>query len=244
MIKYVEGIVLNEKEYGETSKIINVLTKEYGIIGIMSKGCRTLKSQLRSVSSKLTYGYFNIYYKEGKLSTLISVDIIDNFKLIKTNFERISFSTYILELTEQVTKQNSDEKIYDLCIFSLEKINQGFDPFVITNILELKYLEYLGVMPILDCCSICGSTTSITTISSEKGGYVCKSCYTNEFIVSEKTLKLIRMFNYLDISKISKLDIDYNEKKQIDDFLNKYYDQYTGLYLKTKQYIYDIGIKN
>lgn len=244
MIKCVEGIVLNEKEYGETSKILNVLTKEYGIIGIISKGCRTIKSSLRSVSTKLVYGNFNVYYKEGKLSTLISADVINNFKLIKTDFERISFATYILELTEQVVKENSSADIYDLCISSLLKIEEGFDPIVITNILELKYLKYLGVAPILDCCSVCGSTTSIATISSEKGGYVCKNCYSNETIVSEKTLKLIRMFNYVDISKISKIDIAYNEKKQIDNFLNQYYEQYTGIYLKTKKYIYDIQNQN
>ena len=44
MIEKVEGIVINEKAYGETSKIINVITKEYGIIGIIAKGARTLKS--------------------------------------------------------------------------------------------------------------------------------------------------------------------------------------------------------
>ena len=46
MIEKVEGIVINEKAYGETSKIINVITKEYGIIGIIAKGARTLKVNL------------------------------------------------------------------------------------------------------------------------------------------------------------------------------------------------------
>ena len=62
-IEKVTGIVLSDTNYSESSKILNVLTKEHGKIGIISKGCRNLKSSLRSVSSKLTYGYFNIYYK-------------------------------------------------------------------------------------------------------------------------------------------------------------------------------------
>ena len=72
MIEKVEGIVINEKAYGETSKIINVITKEYGIIGIIAKGARTLKSEFRVSTAKLSYAYFNIIYKEGKLSYFLA----------------------------------------------------------------------------------------------------------------------------------------------------------------------------
>ena len=72
-LEEVEGIVTSETNYSETSKIINVITKEHGLIGIMAKGARSLKSPFRSVTSKLTYGKFIIYYKENKLSTLKEV---------------------------------------------------------------------------------------------------------------------------------------------------------------------------
>lgn len=35
-----EGIVLGEVNYSESSKILKVFTKDYGLISIMSKGCR------------------------------------------------------------------------------------------------------------------------------------------------------------------------------------------------------------
>ena len=63
-IESIEGIVLSETNYSESSKILNVLTKEHGLIGIMSKGCRNMKSKLRTASRKLIYGTFHIYYKE------------------------------------------------------------------------------------------------------------------------------------------------------------------------------------
>ena len=86
MITEVEGVILSITPYGETSKIINVFTKEYGLIGIMCKGAMGMKSRLRSVTDKLTYGIFNIYYKKDKLSTLVSVDVINSFKKLKTIF--------------------------------------------------------------------------------------------------------------------------------------------------------------
>lgn len=237
MILEVEGILIDEKAYGETSKIVYILTQEYGVIGCLSKGSRMLKSNLRSISSKLTYGKFYIYYKKDKLSILSGCDVIDTFKNIKKSIEQISYASYLLELTKQVEKQTSRGEIFNLLISSLKKIDEGFDPLVITNILELKYLEFLGVMPILDSCSICGRKTGIVTLSSYRGGYLCNQCRTNEFIVDSKTIKLIRMFYYVDISKIEKLEISDKIKREINHFLDDYYDHYTGLYLKSKDFL-------
>lgn len=233
----VEGVIVSAINYSETSKILNIITKEHGLIGVIAKGARNMKSPLRSFTDKLTYANFMIYYKEDKLSTLTEVNIINPFKNIKKDINKISYATYLLELAEGVIKQNNDKNIYDLLISALLKIEEGFDPLVLMNILELKYLYYLGVMPIIDKCALCGRKTGIVTLSSYRGGYVCTHCYTNEIMVSDKTIKLIRMFYYVDIAKISKLDISRKSKMEINKFLDDYYDRYTGLYLKSKNFI-------
>lgn len=237
MIEKLDGIVIWESDYGETSKLLNILTKEYGIISVISKGCKKMKSDLRSVSTKLTYGQFNVFYKENKLSNLISVDVENNFKNIQLDILKISYASYLLELSSQVSKQNASHFIFELLISALRKINDGFDPLVITNIIELKFLNLLGVMPMLDGCVVCHNKSSIATISSYKGGYLCNKCRGNEKIVDANTIKLIRMFYYVDINKISKIEIKEKNKYEINKFLNEYYDRYTGLYLKSKAFL-------
>lgn len=239
MLDSVEGIIIREKTYSETSKIIDIITNKYGVISVMAKGAKAMKSKLRSTTTKLIYGKFNIVYKENKLSTLIEVDVINYYKNIKKDINKISYASYILELVEQVLKQNMNNMIYNNLVYSLEKIENNLNPLVITNILELKCLDYLGVMPILDKCSICGNK-NIITISSDAGGYLCKDCRKNETIVDEKTIKLIRMFYYVDISKIDKIDISKKIIDEINYFLTSYYERYTGLYLKSKKFINDL----
>ncbi len=238
-IEKVKGIIISETSYSESSKILQVLTEEHKKIGIISKGCKNLKSKLRSVSTKLTYGYFNIYYKEQGLSTLISVDIINEFKNIKKNLKYLGYAMYLIDLTNQVQK-DVEQNLYSYLESSLLKIEQNFDPMTITNIIELKYLSFLGVSPILDSCSICQNNNDIITISSDAGGYVCKNCYTNEYIVDEKTIKLLRMFNYVDIKKIKEINIKDKNKQEINQFLENYYTKYTGLYLKSKDFLQQI----
>lgn len=236
----IEGIIVSVNDFKESSKILNIFTKEYGVIGVIAKGSKSIKSTLRSVTDRLTYGYFYMNYREDKLSVLSSVDVINPFKNIKKDIECISYASYILDLATQVYKQNNSSDIYKLLIDSLIKINELYDPMVITNILELKYLDYLGVMPVLDRCSVCGSEKSIATLSSSRGGYICNNCLKNDRMVSAKTIKLIRMFYYVDISKIEKLDISELCKNEINTFLNEYYENYTGLYLKSKNFINNI----
>ena len=239
-IESVEGIVLSDTNYSESSKILNVLTEEYGLIGVMSKGCRNIKSKLRGVSRKLIYGTFHIYYKENGLSTLISVDVKNSFSNTLSDLEKVSYASFMLDLVLQVVRQTEDSSVFSLLRDSLLKLEEGFSPIVLTNILELKVLDYLGVTPSIDACSICGSDKGIVTLSSDDGGYICRNCYSNQIMVSDKTIKMIRMYYYVDLSKITKLEVSDEVTKEINDFLDSYYERYTGLYLKSKDFMKQI----
>lgn len=237
MIKKIEGIVVSEVDYKESSKIINIFSPTEGVIGVLARGTKKVKSKLSGVTSKFTYGYFHIDYKENKLSSLIEVDIINGFKNIRKSIDLISYASYLLELSSMAYRHSNSFDIYNLLIASLVKIDEGYDYEVITSILELKLLDYLGIKPVIDSCVNCGSKVDIVTISSYKGGYLCKNCARGEVIVNIKTIKLLRMFYYVDINKISKLDISDNIKSELNRFIDDYYDRYSGLYLKSKEFL-------
>ena len=236
----VKGLVLNETNYSDSSKILNVLTSEYGLIGIISKGCRNLKSKLRGSSRKLVYGTFHFYYKENGLSTLISIDVINDYPKTIMNLENVVYASYLLDLTRQVVKQSKDSNILPLVVSSLEKLENGLNPAVVTNILELKYLDFLGVSPIVTGCAVCGKTTNIVSLSPTAGGFICKDCYQNEGYYSEKAIKLLQMYYYVDLEKITKIDVNPKVNEEINKFLEDYYDRYTGIYLNSKKMLKNV----
>ena len=45
------------------------------------------------------------------------------------------------------------------------------------------------------------------------------------------------MFFYLDVSQISKLEIKEGTKKELNEFIHEYYDDYSGLYLKSRDFL-------
>ena len=235
----IEGIIVSTTKYGETSKILNILTKEKGIIGVISKGSMSEKSKLRVVSANFTYAVFHLNYKEGKLSSLISADVIDYFLNIKSDLEKMGYMNYLTELSKNVYKESPKEEIYDILISALNKIENGFNPKVITNIVEIKFLDYLGISLYLDGCVICNKP-SIVSISHSKGGYVCALHRTNEPLYDSALLKMIKAYYYVDINKLSELKIKENIINEIDSFINIYYKEYTGLYLKSKNFLMNI----
>lgn len=241
MLKKIRGIVVSEVPYKDSSKVLNILCEE-GVIGVVSKGCKRINSPLRVISNKLTLGEYVIYYNESKLSTLKEGSVIDNFNNIKNDLNKISHATYITDLVNQVMKQNADPTVFSLYVSALKKIDEGINETVVMNILEIKLLDYLGVGINLNGCAKCGSTREIVTIDPDVGGYICKNCYTNEIIYDERVRKMLRMYYLVEIDSIKELKI----KDYVIDFINKflsvYYDRYTGLYIRSKEFL-DRNIK-
>ena len=234
MIKKVEGIIVSTVDYKESSKIINIYTKENGIIGVLARGSKNIKSKISATSNTLCYGYFHLNYRKENLPVLIETDIINPLKEIRKDIIKTNYSLFLLELATSSYRHEQNQNIYQLLITGILKINQGYDPAIITNIIELKLLDYLGIKPIVDKCVSCGTPNNIVTISSYKGGYLCNNCKGTEYIYHIKTIKLIRMFYYIDLSKITKLEISDTIKKELGLFIDDYYERYSGLYLKSK----------
>ena len=232
-----EGIVVSETNYSESSKILQIFTKDYGLISVMSKGSRNVKSKLRGISNKLSYASYDISYKKEGMSTLLDGSNIDTLRNIITDIDKVTYLAYIIDLTIQVYKHSEAKEIYPILISIIKKLNEDYDPDILTYIYELKLLDFLGIRPNVDSCSICGNTKNILTISVSDGGYVCSECYRGGKIYSSNIIKLIRMFIYVDIDNISKISIKDDTKKEIELFINEYYDSLSGIYLKSKDFI-------
>lgn len=233
-----KGIVLNETPYSETSKILNVLTSDYGMISVISKGCRNVKNKLRGVSNKLNYCEYTINLKENGLSTLIEGNMLNPFKNTFGNMKKSMYSFYLIDLVKQVLNENNNKNIFDILVSSLVKIDEGLSPELISIIVEMRLLEYLGVSLNLSSCIICGSEDNLITIDFNSGGCLCRSCSHDGIYFSEKAFHLLSMLNKIDLSKVSKLEItDDSIVNEIDHFMYEYYTSYTGIYLPKKESI-------
>lgn len=232
----VEGIVLNDTLYGDSSKILKILTKEYGLISVIAKGARTYKNKLRMLSTPFLYGKFNIIYKKDKLSILCSGEAYSLYTP-KNDLKLYAYLSYITELTYNVLLENNNKEIFNIYKAALDKLFDGFDYNIIRNIVEFKYLDYLGITPNFDICQKCYSSENLCAIDGKIGGFVCSKCYKNEIIVPDNFKLLLNRYKNVNITEINKINKSDKNTNLVNVFINDYYDTFSSLKIKSKNYM-------
>ena len=99
MIK-TEGILLSEIRFKDTSKILNIYTKDLGKIPVMAKGAYKANSKL--MASTQVFSYNEYVLKKGKTFYYLNQgNTIEAFYNMRENIERFVYGSYILELIEK-----------------------------------------------------------------------------------------------------------------------------------------------
>jgi DNA repair protein RecO (recombination protein O) len=238
-----EGIVIRTTDYGETNKIVTLFTREWGKVAAMARGAKKPSSRLSSVTQLFTYGYFLIQKSHG-IGSLQQGEAIQTMRGIREDIFTTAYASYIVELTDKATEdKRPNPYLFELLLQTLQYMNEGLDLDILTYIYEMKMLNVLGLYPKLDGCAVCRKTEGKFAFSIKEGGFLCHRCYDKDpyFLqVSPATIKLLRLFYYLDLSRLGKISVKDETKKELHRIISAYYEEYSGLLLKTKRFLNQI----
>lgn len=240
MLEKCEGIVIKTIDYGETNKIITLYTREWGKVGVMARGAKKPNSRLSAITQPFTYGYFLVQRSSG-LGLLQQGDILNSLRTLKEDIFLTAYASFIMELTEKSTDEKKPNPFhFELLYQTLQYMNEGFDAEILMYIYEMKMLNTLGLYPILDKCAVCGATDGHFSFSIKEGGLICHRCLKRDpyhFKCSQATIKLLRVFYYLDLARLGNISIKESTKKELNTIISAYYDEYSGLFFKSKKFI-------
>lgn len=245
MLQKVEGIVIRTTDYGETNKIITIYTRELGKVGVLARGARKVKSRLSSVSQLFTYGLYLVQIGSG-LGTLQQGELLSSMRGLRENIDQTAHAAYIAEITDKFTEEKKvNPYIFELLFQTFTNINEGKDLDVITFIFELKMLDVSGIAPFLNGCVLCKSQEGSFSFSIKEGGLLCHRCQRHDpyhLQISWKTVKLLRVLYLFDLSRLGNISVKEETKREIRKLLNEYYDEYSGVYLKTRRFIEQLAL--
>ncbi|MDZ5470951.1 DNA repair protein RecO (plasmid) [Bacillus sp. 31A1R] len=240
MLHKFEGIVIRTNNYAETNKVVTLYTREGGKVGVMARGAKKPNSRLSAVTQLFTYGSFLVQSGSG-LGTLQQGEIITSFRSIKEDIFLTAYASYMIDLTDKSTEEKKPNPyLFELLYQSLNYINEGYDPEILSNIFEMKMLNTLGLYPVLDKCSVCGSTDGHFSFSIREGGLICHRCIEKDpyhLKITPATVKLLRVFYFFDISRLGNINVKSETKAELKKVITAYYDEYSGLSLKTKKFL-------
>jgi len=240
MLQKCEGIVIRTTDYGETNKIITIFTREWGKIGVMARGAKKPNSRLSSVTQLFTHGYFLVQRGSG-LGSLQQGEIATSLRSIGEDIFLTAYASYIVELTDKCTDEKKPNPFhFELLLQTLNYMNEGCEPDILMNIYEMKMLNVMGLYPVLNQCSVCGSTDGHFSFSIREGGFICHRCLEKDryhYKLSPATVKLLRLFYYFDLSRLGNISVKAETKAELKNVIDAYYEEYSGLHLKTKKFL-------
>ncbi|MEG0259794.1 MAG: DNA repair protein RecO [Lysinibacillus sp.] len=235
-----EGIVIKARAYGESNKIVTLMTREAGKVAAMARGAKKPSSRLASVTQPFTYGMFMVQHHTG-MGSLQQGEHMNSMRHIREDIMATAYASYIVELVDRLVEEGKPEPYaFDVLLQALQAIEDGYDAEAITLFVEWKMLPYTGVQPILHACASCGAIDGEFAFSFTQGGFLCHRCYHKDRYIIRLTptqLKLIRMFYTVPIEQIGKLDLKKETKYFIKKIVTTIYEEQTGIRLKTKKFI-------
>lgn len=225
------ALVLNTIRWKESSKIVTLFSKKWGIIKVIARGVYRNKSSFAGKLESMNLLDVIISLKSTRsLQILTDADLVDSFNVIRIDMDRFPYAMGILELINQtISEDQADEIFFDFTVHMINGIKIAEKPAILLVYFLLKLSSFLGFKPNFFQCSVCKTSQfkNSAYFSIEKGTVNCKDCAegANLFkkLISEEISQLNTLQNYPH-RKIEELKINnFHEKNFIIlllDYLN------------------------
>ncbi|MDC3413357.1 DNA repair protein RecO [Aquibacillus sp. 3ASR75-11] len=240
MFEKMEAIVLRTQDYGETHKIVTLLTKERGKLGAIARGAKKPKSRMAAITQPFIHGEFLVQVGSG-LGTIQQGDLVNSFRAIREDIVKTAFASYLAEMTDKLTDQHERDPYYfQQLVYTYDWIAKGKDPEILTIIYELKMFKKAGIAPILHACASCGTTSAPFSFSISEGGFLCSRClHVDQYAapLQNHLVKLLRIFAKVDMEQIGEITVKKENKLKLQKIMDDYYDKYGGSYLRSKKFL-------
>lgn len=212
-----KGIVLKETNFEESSKILTVLTSDFGKIQVLSKNCRRLLSVLSAVSQPLMFCEF-VIRKTKDIYSISSASVIESFFELSQDVNLAIYSGYLIELVDSFLEfEQKNEDVLRLLLNSLYLLKKRKDPEVVSRIFEIKILVYTGFFPQFTQCVKC-QRKDITRafFSFKNGGLTCEACKEdNDIEIEIEVVKRILIVAATNLKKLNKILFDSSLNSKI-----------------------------
>jgi len=193
------GIVLNSYKLGEADKILNIYTKENGLVRAVGKGIRKPKSKLSGRVDQLSCCHFQ-FAKGRNLDVISECEQINSFPRLRKNLKLLTYAILFLEIVSSFAheKESESNEVYNLLYKSLDELQSvnNIEQFAIGFILH--FLKIHGFKPQFNSCVSCNSQIQDSDknipFSTILGGIICNECANTiqNKMVNSKVISLLK----------------------------------------------------
>lgn len=175
------ALVLRTRSYGESDRIVTLLTEQHGKVTGIAKGAKN--SRRRFAGTLEPFVRIRAVFQQRPASDLVFLlrcELEGVWRGFVRDLDRFMAGSHVLELTDRmVLGRESGREVFRLVEEALALLDTGstWDP--VLRAFELHLLAITGYAPMLDRCRSCAQPLddgAPAYLAIERGGLLCRAC--------------------------------------------------------------------
>lgn len=118
------AIVLRRTNYGESDRILQLLTADGHKISAMARGVRKEKSKLAGAVELFSLTQVTLHTGKSDLSTLTSARLDTFYSDILSDYDRLQFGYEVLKKIGRLSEHTHEPLLYEVTLTALASLNQ------------------------------------------------------------------------------------------------------------------------
>jgi DNA repair protein RecO (recombination protein O) len=176
-----KGIVLRSIRYGEADRILDLYTRDAGLVSAIAKGIRRTKSRFGARLEPLSCVDF-IAYHGRTLDTVTQAEVLRSFRGIREDLTRFEAAASMVGSVRALSGgDEADRRVFNLLYNGFDALERRASSFgSVEAAFGLKLSVIAGYAPQLDDCLNCGvdldEATEPLYFAPGFGGVLCSDC--------------------------------------------------------------------
>ncbi len=175
-------LVLQTYRFGDTSKILRLLTRDHGPVSALARGALRPRSRMSGVLEPFVEGVVTLYLRSNRdLHTLSGFDLVRSRQALGSDMARFAGASVLAELVLRLAPSERDDLLY-------ENLREGLDallsasPDMAPGVAAARIWKLVGVLgfePSLEHCLSCGRPVQPgegARFDTHEGGIRCLQC--------------------------------------------------------------------
>ncbi len=248
-----EALILRAVDFGESDKIVHLLTPETGRITAIAKGAKRSVKRFGG-----TLDFFNllkiqmVQRRAHQMARLEQTRLLHTYDGLRTKPRSFALGCYLLELLDRLAPQGGAPadlaRLFRFARTALATLEAGDPDPRLRTWIELCALDALGLRPELRRCVRCGKEASGPRVgfSVPDGGPVCTGCAPTAgdlLPVHLGTLRALEQGLRLGLGRAGRLALQPEALEEARRLLGRFERFHVGVELRSQRFLEQLMVR-